>query len=678
MGETNYFLQFWQRGYRRMVPVIPAGARAPVHLTPGKSPGELNGDGSWHGLKGWPDLHPTLEDISRWDRMGANVGLRCGDGTGLVGIDADTMDAGAATTIKQIVTERLGKLPERIGQAPKALFLCRTDPAYEHPDILSDVGTIEIRTYSQFVAVGSHAKTLQPYRWIEPPLPYDQLPVVTTDALSELCKELRAALPNGRFASAPDSRNAAVGNMDGDPALIERAVQAIPNDYPDRRTYLKMGAWLKSNHPDTNAAWNLFWAWCEPWRDGDKENDEAVVRKDWDSLHGPYKVGKDWGYRTATLRSPEACPNQWQQHEEIRPASPATGLQRIRASSLAGKPIPPQRWLVRDMIPASNVTSLGGDGGTGKSLLALQLAIAVALGAEWMGHKQEKGRVLYFSAEDEIDELHRRMNAMCPDLAALDDLEIAPLAGQDAVLAAPEGKEGLLKATKLFGDLRSAIVDFRPVLLVLDTLADLFGGDEIKKIHARSFIGMLRGLALEFEMAVLLLFHPSITGMTSGTGTSGNVAWGNSVRSRLSLARERDSQDNELDTDFRILEIKKANRAAAGQKIPLRYVGGKFVREGVPAAPGDAIAEAQRLFMMLLDQFERENRPVSHKPNVSNYAPKMFSEHHGSNRMGKANFARAMNKLFEQSVIELVDYGRGHKKIIRKIQPTVEICNLFA
>lgn len=672
-AAPNHFLQFWQAGYRRIVPVIPAGARAPAELTPGKTPGELNGDGTWHGLPGWQHLHPTETDMVRWHHMGANVGLRCGDGTGLLGIDADTLDAATAATIKEKITAALGPLPERIGQAPKALFLCRVDPEYEHPTIDFDSGHIEVRTYSQFVAAGTHAKTLKPYEWPVRPLPYEKLPLIDSERLNSLWVEIRDALPGGVFTSDPEGK-AIPGNQDGDPALIKRAVEAIPNDYSDRRIYIKMAAWLKSNHPDTEAAFLLFKEWCDDWPQG---NDEAIVTKDWNSLTAPYRVGKNWGYRTATLRSPDTCPLFWYVPETVA-AAPSTGLERVNAASLAGKPIPIQQWLVRDMIPAVNVTSLGGDGGTGKSLLALHLAVAKATGGEWMGHMLERGRVLYLSAEDEIDELHRRMNSMCADLSLLVDLDIVPLAGKDAVLAAPDGKDGgLLRATKLFGDLRATLSTFRPALLVLDTLADLFGGDEIKKIHARAFIGMLRGLALDFELTVLLLFHPSIAGMTSGSGTSGNVAWGNSVRSRLSLERQKDAQGKEIDSNFRMLEVKKANRASAGQMIPLRYAGGKFVREGGPAVASDAIAEAERLFMFLLDQFERENRPVSDKPNVGNYAPKMFSEHHAANRMGKSNFARAMNRLFEQSVIEIATYGRDHKKIARKMQPEVANNDLF-
>ena len=66
--------------------------------------------------------------------------------------------------------------------------------------------------------------------------------------------------------------------------------------------------------------------------------------------------------------------------------SPNATEYRERASrffslaDLEGRPVPPRQWLVPDLVPHRTVTILGGDGGTGKSLLALQLAISCALG----------------------------------------------------------------------------------------------------------------------------------------------------------------------------------------------------------------------------------------------------------------------------------------------------------
>jgi RecA-family ATPase len=337
-------------------------------------------------------------------------------------------------------------------------------------------------------------------------------------------------------------------------------------------------------------------------------------------------------------------------------AHPPVELEVVSAASFAGQPIPRQRWLVPDLIPAGNVTILSGDGATGKSLLGLQLAVATATAGEWIGAAPEPGKVLFVSAEDEIEEIHRRLAKIKPGLSELEDLSIVNMAGKDAVLAAPEGRDGLLHATPTFAALHKLIATHRPSLLILDTLADLFGGDEIKKVHARQFIGLLRGLAIDFEVTILLLAHPSQQGMSSGEGTSGNTAWNNSVRSRLYLERRKARDGAEDDTDIRTLTTKKSNRAAVGSHIVVRYCDGKFVRENDAARVDEREREAERVFIALLRQFEIEGRNVSHQT-CSTYAPKQFAEHPNANKISKAAFKKAMDQLLARGKIRIDENG---------------------
>jgi RecA-family ATPase len=75
-----------------------------------------------------------------------------------------------------------------------------------------------------------------------------------------------------------------------------------------------------------------------------------------------------------------------------------------------GAPVPPREWIVPDYIPHKTVTLLSGDGGTGKSLLAMQLAAARALARDWIGLLPEPGCTLILSAEDDADEMQRRLD----------------------------------------------------------------------------------------------------------------------------------------------------------------------------------------------------------------------------------------------------------------------------
>ncbi|MBG0795907.1 AAA family ATPase [Methylocystis sp. H62] len=333
----------------------------------------------------------------------------------------------------------------------------------------------------------------------------------------------------------------------------------------------------------------------------------------------------------------------------------------VCASDLDPEKAPHRRWHVADLIPAANVTILSGDGATGKSLLALQLAAATATGTEWIGTAPAPGRVLFLSAEDELDELHRRLAAINRERADLSELFICPLAGADAVMASPTPRDGLLAETPIFAALKREANKLKPALIVLDTLADIFGGDEIKKVHARQFIAMLRGVALENDAAIVLLSHPSLSGMASGSGTSGNTAWNNSVRSRLYFERRKNADGSEDDTDIRSLSVKKANRAASGAPIVVRYSDGRFVLDKDCSSSSEQERRAERVFLSLLAQFDSEGRAVSHLPSNA-YAPALFAKHQNAERLGKAKLSAAMDRLFAKAAIRVEETGPPSKR----------------
>lgn len=262
------------------------------------------------------------------------------------------------------------------------------------------------------------------------------------------------------------------------------------------------------------------------------------------------------------------------------------GLRWFLGSSLAGRDVPEFQWHVPGLIPTKNVTMLGGPGGTGKSLIALQLAVATAAGRRWLGRDCAAGAAVYLSAEDDAEEIHRRLDRIVKaegiDLLDLDQLTVLPLAGEDALLLTPDPRTGVLHRTQLFRDLEALLADHPQTLVVFDTLADLHSGNENDRTIARQFIGALRGLAMHRDCAAVLLSHPSLTGKATGTGLSGSTAWDASVRSRLYL----DTADQ---NDHRRLTVKKANYAPSDQEIELAWREGVFVAvdssEAAPSRP---------------------------------------------------------------------------------------------
>jgi len=350
----------------------------------------------------------------------------------------------------------------------------------------------------------------------------------------------------------------------------------------------------------------------------------------------------------------------------IRAAQVASFKKGIfRACDLDGTPVPERNWHVRDLVPSNTVTLFGGDGGTGKSLCALQLAASTALERAWLGLAVQPGKAVYLSAEDDKAELHRRLadivHADGVTLADLEALTLRSLAGEDALLATL-AKGGTLEATPLLEAIEELLQRDRPDLLVLDTLADYFPGNENDRAQARQFIGMLRGLAIRHECAVLMLAHPSLSGLSSGSGTSGSTGWNNSVRSRLYLSRV--VQDGyEQNPDARVLRTMKANYSRTGAEIALTWQNGVFVADA-PVTGLDraaASAKAERVFLKLLRAFTEQGRRVNHAGGPT-YAPKLFSDHPDAEKCTKRILRGAMENLLADGKITIAEDGPSYKR----------------
>ncbi|RHZ98884.1 ATPase [Cereibacter sphaeroides] len=350
----------------------------------------------------------------------------------------------------------------------------------------------------------------------------------------------------------------------------------------------------------------------------------------------------------------------------IRP-EPQRASRFKSAASLAGLEVPERQWLVPDLVPARNVTLLYGDGGTGKSLLSLQLAVAVALGSQWMMRAIKPGRAVFLSAEDEEGELHRRLaDILRHEQAQFEDLDgliFRSLAGEDALLASFEGTGRPLIPTGLCHEVDALLAELKPQLLVLDTLADLFPGDENVKAQARQFVGILKGLAIRHDCAVVMLAHPSLSGMANGSGTSGNVAWSGSARSRLYFERVED-EGHETNPDARVLRTMKSNYGPRGGEILVTWRSGVFVTNA-PEAGLDRMAagaKAERVFLKLLAAFAAQGRRVNGNGGPT-YAPKMFAESADSEGVTKRAFKVAMNALYGTGKIRNVTSGPASRQV---------------
>jgi RecA-family ATPase len=336
--------------------------------------------------------------------------------------------------------------------------------------------------------------------------------------------------------------------------------------------------------------------------------------------------------------------------------------------------VPQRDWAVRDRIIRRAVTLLSGEGGIGKSILILQLACAHVLDRDWFGRLAEPGPVIYANAEDDERELHYRLEAVRAHLgisfAALKDLHLLPLAGEDALLGVPD-RTGIIQPTPLFERLLRAAEKIQPVLIALDTAADMFGGNENDRSQVRQFISLLRRLAIAGNSAVLLASHPSLTGINSNSGLSGSTGWHNSVRSRLFFKAAGDS-DDDTRSDQRELIVRKNNYGPTGEVVRMVWRNGVFVPVRTPSAPEQAAADAaaEAMFLQLLQKHERNGDNVSPKRTSNNFAPSVFAKTPEARKahFGRQHFEDALDRLVTAARVVIETYGPPSRLATRLVR----------
>ncbi len=240
---------------------------------------------------------------------------------------------------------------------------------------------------------------------------------------------------------------------------------------------------------------------------------------------------------------------------------PLIGKDRVRTDHTAE--VPPRRWLIENALPRGTAALFTGDGGIGKSRMALQLSVGVAQGRRlWLPasakspQKQElplasnePEHVVYVTWEDDLDEMTRRIQAIVSafqsidgtgDAKGVDDrLRVVYAAGLGPVWGPMERKHTSTVGdrTPLMGEILKQASDKRAALLVLDVLAAAYGGDENNRALVRAFMSHLGAWAADAKSAVLILAHPP---KARGQQYSGSTDWQGAARSAMTLGKGTD------------------------------------------------------------------------------------------------------------------------------------------
>jgi len=310
--STTTFKQLFNRGFTDLVPIIPVdgelSAQSMVHPEMrGKVPGRLNKSGKWSGFD-FLTHTTTTDDLDTWQDSGAGIGLIC---RRVIAIDIDVTNEWFSKAIAAKAVQILGVAPVRVGNAPKQLLLYRLDGEpiggsrtfFDSPEDSGQLVEVLAQT-QQFVVQGIHPKTRKPYYWDRDlttcelttvsPADLARFKAEVVDLLEMLgCTRVRNSVTGGMSDRASVDQVKLAASDGTDVALLARAVEALPNDYPEREDYIKVGCAIKAAMADDEGAGlEMFQSWAARWTEG--ENDSETVERDWGRMHPPFEVGMNW------------------------------------------------------------------------------------------------------------------------------------------------------------------------------------------------------------------------------------------------------------------------------------------------------------------------------------------------------------------------------------------------
>ena len=212
-----------------------------------------------------------------------------------------------------------------------------------------------------------------------------------------------------------------------------------------------------------------------------------------------------------------------------------------------------QGWLVENWLPRNCVAMLTGDGGVGKSRLALQLAWALSGDGQWLGEAglmppsgADYGMgfeplgpttVVYATWEDSPEQIRGRLFWLeqTGKVGNGQNFKIADMRARGHLWASSQHKAvpGLTSAGEA---LRLTIEEHNARLVVIDTLGVANGASEIDRAQVGAFFADWAAWADDNDCTVLLIAHPP---KTPGVAYSGSTGILGGVRAMWTIDRVR-------------------------------------------------------------------------------------------------------------------------------------------
>ena len=252
----------------------------------------------------------------------------------------------------------------------------------------------------------------------------------------------------------------------------------------------------------------------------------------------------------------------------------------------------PTAWIMPEMLPAARLTLFAGEGGAGKTRVAMQIATSFATGLtgpflqkdrinpfpqfagaldkdnrknpEWHG-----GKIVWASWETAKGDFQVRLGAAS---------SVTPLEQLSGVLSyinmRPHGalwgpeKTRHISTTATLLEAGRRLLDYAEVfgakVLVLDPLAAAYAGNENDRSLVRPFLSYLADWADRTGCAIIIISHPPKSG---DDGYSGSTDWHNGVQARWLLTPCKCKEDDDEDDSVCPVQLLRVAKLSEGRTL---------------------------------------------------------------------------------------------------------------
>jgi RecA-family ATPase len=525
------------------------------------------------------------------------------------------------------------------------------------------------------------------------------------------------------------------GTGQGEKLALEEVESVLSqlNGEPDYNEWIKVGLAVK---------WSLgeegFELW-DRWSAKDDTYDAEVAHEKWDTLYpngmiaGGYlmqRLEKEGGSLPEHLRkqrarrlarqefSDEEAPDpmdapDWDPFAvpEPDPGTPEGAAEikrrermaRVRAflkpvgADIATRVVPPRSMIVEGLL-AQSVFGLVGPGAVSKTTLALHLSIRTILGLDWWGFPVVRpGPVVFYSAEDDALEFHRRIQALLktmglsPAQQALvgESLHVIDLGPRLITRLVEADGTGNMRRSEMYEEAMVAAEIIRPSLTWMDPAVYFGPGEQFLNTGEAALMKAGRTIASAGDGAVGFIHHTGqaaarekIADMYAGRGGS---AFADNARGLFVMHRVQAWEPAEMSgiTEADVLDDRVSAVSLAKFSYGKRHQGRLFVKHSaaswydlelirgnnLAAMPKQVMAEREAEADATAVYEYLKGLPASARPGETELGNRTILDRHGQ-KISRNRIKAAVTRLADEGRVNKVqEKTSGAPKVV------IEVCD---